>query len=469
MVGRPTFQARLTRAVHRCVSRSRDACVTVDTWRVLFFGITGALLALAGRQLGNSSIPLLHLELLILAPFLRQRFGLALMLVSLATDAARVAQGLFGFDQLFVSVPLLLHNLKAFPFSYALRLAMLLAAALGVVAVLLKLLPKRPWRAGLLPLAAAVTLTISARAAEDSIKQNLVGTSFGYLAGQASFSGMFNKGYTVPGGPVINHPAVVAAREAIDAQQNLWLIVVESMGMPKDPVLQRLLLGPLLADADLHARYDIVSGQLSSVGSTIHGELRALCGGQLTQGLFDDLNNDDCLPARLAAVGYATQAVHANIASMYGRDVWYRKIGFKKYSASDTEPGLIGPTRTGMRWGTLLDGDAIAWVDATAFPPGLRKFTYLLTVSTHLPAEALPGAAADADCLAKATEHACLHLGNLRLVMTQLAEAARARDDTVIVLIGDHPPPFVSPGSRSAFSPSDVPWIKLRPRQPSYR
>lgn len=455
-------RSRLAGALHRCRTRWPDTHATIDAPRVLFFGVAGLLLALAGRHLGNSSIPLLHLELLLLAPFLRRRLGLALMLLSLLTETARVVQGLFGFDQLFVSIPLLVHNLRAFPASYAVQLALLLAAFLGGLALMLRLLPQRTWRVGPWLAAAALAMVLSAKSAEDRVKQNLVGTSFGYLAGQLTFSKMFDKGYTVPGGAVANHPAAVAAMEAIAARQNLWLIVVESMGLPTDAVLQRALFEPLLGVDDLNARYEIESGRLTSVGSTIHGELRALCGGQLAHGLFDD-DNRDCLPSRMASAGYSTQAIHANAAAMYGRNIWYRKVGFQKYSSGDTEPGLTGGA--GKRWGTRLDGDTIAWTNSTAFPPGQPRFTYLLTVSTHLPAERLPGATEIDGCLAKATEHACLHLSNLRLVMTQLAQAAKARDDTVIVLIGDHPPPFVSPGSRSAFSSTDVPWIKLRPRQ----
>lgn len=434
----------------------------MDASRVLFFGATGLLLALAGRYLGNSSIPLLHLDLLLLAPFLRRRFGLALMLLSLLTEAARVVQGLFGFDQLFVSVPLLIHNLTAFPVTYVLQLAVLLAAFVGSLALVLRLLPPLTWSIRPWPALAALAVIVGAKAAEDHTKQNLVGTSFGYLAGQMTFSNMFNKGYTVPGGAVVDHPALAAAEEALSARQNLWLIVVESLGLPNDPALRRALLAPLLDAADLHANYDIQHGKLSSVGSTIHGEIRALCGGTLAHGLFDD-GNHDCLPLRMASAGYSTQAIHANAASVYGRNIWYRKIGFQQYSAGDTEPALTG--NVGKRWGTLLDGETITWASSTAFAPGHPHFNYLLTVSTHLPAEPLPGATPVDGCIEKATAHACLHLANLRLVISQLAQAARDQTDTVIVMIGDHPPPFVSPGSRAAFSSTDVPWIKLRPSQ----
>lgn len=438
------------------------ARLRIDWPRFVFFATASAALALAGNYLGNRSIPLISLELLLLAPFLRCQLGLALMLLSLLTGTARVVQSLFGFDQLFVSIPLLLHNLQAFPISYALGLALLLAAFLGSLALVLRLLPKREWRVSLSLVAITITMVAVAKTAEDNVKQNLVGTSFGYLAGQVTFSRMFDKGYTVPGGAVGDHPAAIAARGAIAARQNLWLIIVESMGLPTDPAMRSALFEPMLGAPDLTARYQIEQGRLASVGSTIHGEIRALCGGQLAHGLFDN-DNQECLPYRMASAGYSTHAIHANAASMYGRDIWYRRVGFQRYSSADTEPGLIGGPSE--RWGTQLDGDTIAWANSAAFSPGQPHFTYLLTVSTHLPAERLPGATEIAGCLAKATEHACLHLSNLRLVISQLAQAAQVRDNTVIVLIGDHPPPFVSPGSRSAFSPTDVPWITLRPRQ----
>jgi hypothetical protein len=427
----------------------------------LLFSTTIIGLALAGRYLGNRSLPLLHIELIVLAPFLRSRVGLWLMLVSLFTESARVVQSLFGFDQLFVSLALLLHNLCAFPVSYSLRLVLLLVAALAGLVIVLHVLPSRRARVGPSIAAAALALLGGGKAAEDSIKQNLVGTAYGYLAGQASFSTMFKKGYTVPGGAIADHPAEQAAKQALAGRQDLWLVVVESMGLPSDITLKQELLEPFVGRTDLSVKYEIESGQLASVGSTIHGELRALCGGQLSRGLFDN-GSHDCLPQRLAAAGYSTHAVHANAAFMYGRDIWYPKIGFQTYSAGGIESALSGDA--GKRWGTLLDGDTIAWMSGITRIHDQPSFTYLLTVSTHLPAEPLPGSKPLANCLAKATEHACLHLANLRLVMNQLAAAARERNDTMILIIGDHPPPFVSPGSRSAFSATDVPWIKLRPR-----
>lgn len=438
------------------------ARLCVDGPRLAFFAIASLALALGARYLGNTSIPLLPIELILLAPFLRTRIGLALMLVSVITASARVVQGLFGFDQLFISIPLLVHNLFAFPSRYTLQLAAMLIAYLGGIALVLRLLPARTRRVGPWMAVAAMALLVGAKSAEDSIKQNLVGTQFGYLSGQFRFAGMFEKGYAVPGGPVVGHPAVDASAAAVSGRLNLWLVVVESLGLPADPALRQALLAPMLDNPALRQRYDIQGGQLPSVGSTIHGELRALCNGHLNHGLFA-AGDTDCLPARMAAAGYRTRAVHANASGVYGRNVWYRNIGFQQISASDTEPALAGE-RSG-RWGTRVDGDTIEWTRLHAFGDPGPHFTYLLTVSTHLPAEVLPGATPLPDCLAKATAHACEHLANLRLVLSQLADAAARQEHTVLVLIGDHPPPFVSPGSRSAFSATDVPWVRLTPKQ----
>jgi hypothetical protein len=445
-------------------SRLVDAISTkaVDGYRFLFFATASILLACIARYLGNASIPLVSIELVLLAPFLHRRVVVGLMLVSLLTASARVVQGLFGFDQLFISIPLLAHNITAFPLRYVIQLAVLLLAYLAGIALVLRLLPLRLWRLRPWMLAVGAVVLLGGKMAEDSVKQNLVGTQFGYLSGQFKFAGMFGKGYTVPGGVPVDHPVINAATGAIASHQNLWLIVVESMGRPADPSIRHSLLAPLLDNADLLRRYDISDGNMASVGSTIHGELRALCNGRLTNGLFDN-KHPDCLPARMAAVGYATQAVHANVAGVYGRNVWYRNIGFQQFSASDTEPALAGAGSE--RWGTRLDGDTIAWLRRTGFPPGELRFEYLMTISTHLPADLLPQAAVTPGCLASATVHACEHLANLHLVLSQIAQAAVTLDNTIVVLVGDHPPPFVSPGSRAAFSATEVPWVRLTPKR----
>jgi membrane-anchored protein YejM (alkaline phosphatase superfamily) len=320
-------------------------------------------------------------------------------------------------------------------------------------------LPVRTWSVPalvIIPVAAGVA---AGKIAEDFAKQNIVGSSYGFFIGQLRFADMFNRAYRTPGARPTEYPGPIGAKLALASRLNYWLIVVESMGKPNADSLSAEMLSSFASDR-LKRKYDISTGAVPSLGSTIHGEIRELCDGVLSDGLFGSANSH-CVPSMLARNGYFTRAVHANGSTVYGRDVWYPKIGFAKISASDTEEALRG--ERSRRWGTKLDGDTIAWTASHAFEHR-PSFTYLLTVSTHLPASSLPGTSPSEACLAKSTPHACTHLANLRQVLGQIASAAQDLDDTIVVVVGDHPPPFVSSSSREAFSRTDVPWVMLMPR-----
>lgn len=424
----------------------------------LLFGATSWL----GFLLGTPGLPMVHFEWLLAAPLLDTMLGRIWVALALIVACLRVVQNLFGFDQLFVSSYLLLHNLTGFPPLLVFAGSAAVLSIIGGLCLLLWRLPRRVVRVPASVVALAVLVLVGLKATEDHLKLNLVGTSSGYLLGSVKFSSMFHRGYSLPAPQGLDSPARRGAEYATERQQNYLFILVESMGSPRDAALRASMLSPFDSPR-LHAAFDVTYGETPARGSTIHGEIRELCGGRLAQGLFES-GNDHCLPAVMQRNGYTTTAIHANKAGFYGRNIWYPKIGFQHYINAD---GVQLPRHeTANRWGSLLDPQTIEFATRHLSAASDRQFLYLLTVSTHVPAEPLPGTQPDADCLMKIPSQACTHISNLRLVLADIGKAALALRNTTIVLVGDHPPPFFAPSSRGAFSGDSVPYVMLTPHAP---
>jgi hypothetical protein len=294
---------------------------------------------------------------------------------------------------------------------------------------------------------------------EDNSKGNLIGTSFGYLFGQVYFSTMFYGQYDIPKLSQEPYPGQRGATYAIENGTNLVLVVVESMGVPRMG-LERDELFFGFGSSEILKKYEVVEGVIPASGSTIHGEIRELCGGRLSRGLFGD-NGEGCIPGMMAREGYDTTAIHANYARMYGRHEWYPKIGFKNYINTNT--GELPSDIFDDRWGTALDTSLIKWLGSRNAQQG-KIFEYILTVSSHLPAVLLPGANMSESCTRNMTTQACNHLANLKLVLDHIISYAMRQKNTTFVIVGDHPPPFVSPASRAGFKDLEVPYVLLQPK-----
>ncbi len=411
-------------------------------------------------SLNLAGIPFLYLEPLAFAPFLHLRIGRILIVISCLVALSRVVEGWLGGDQLFVAVYMLVLNLPGFPWPFRVAVVSALIGAVALVVLPAWLLPvrRRPVRMWI-PLVLLVVI-VTGKITEVHTKRNLVGTSFGYLLGQFRFSSMLWSHYRVPYALGANDPAWAGARFALDKHTSYLLIVVESMGTPQDQTLHDEMFRGF-AQPSVTRQYAVQQGELHVVGSTIHGEIRSLCGGALEHGLLGD-SAHNCLPGIFADHGYRVTAVHANKPGMYGRDHWYPRVGFQAYINSST-PQLPGHPLTSW-WGTSLDPDSIRWITQHYFHSAPRDFVYWLTLSTHIPVKLLPGAQVPSTCPRTGTFEACVHIANLQNVMDATARAVASLPNTTVVIVGDHAPPFATPGSRAMFHKDAVPYLVLTPR-----
>jgi hypothetical protein len=432
--------------------------VDVDIYRLYFFGLILSCATFIAVYFDIQGVPLIHIELFLLAGFLRTRFGLFLILSSFVIACSRVVQGFLGFDQIFVSIYLLFRNFINFPVNFLINIFISILVVFFIIYAVLKIIPKNKIIIKVNLIFIIFSIIVAAKASEDFFRTNIIGSSFGYIYGQIYFANMLNSAYSTPDLNNQEYPGSVGARIAIEKKYNYLLIIVESLGLPKNENDTKEIFSSFKLKK-LTDKYDVQIGFGQSRGSTIHGEIRQLCNGKLKNGLFGV--NNDCIPFLFKKSGYVTRAVHANYSHVYGRDIWYPNVGFDFISASDTETTLAGKSEN--RWGTALDYKTINWAVDLMDSSSELNFTYILTISTHLPAILLPNTEINESCIKFNSNQSCIHLSNLKSVLTYIANSAEKLNNTLIVVTGDHPPPFVNLESRNSFSASEVPWVILKP------
>lgn len=247
------------------------------------------------------------------------------------------------------------------------------------------------------------------------------------------------------------------------------LVMVESLGVPVDPaVMPAILRG--LDRPEIRARYSVRRGTTPYYGATINGEMRALCGQWMGFADLSDHADRDCLPAQLARRGYATTAIHAFQSTMFNRATIYPHMGFDRTLFGD-QLIRLGATPCGGVFQGACDRDIPALIGRKLRRAQTPQFIYWLTLNTHLPVP--PDASlgtehcpADAPASVRDLPMVCRQFVLWRQVIDRLADqlADPATPPAIILIVGDHMPPYFSWHERAQFDPGEVPWIELRAR-----
>ena len=243
------------------------------------------------------------------------------------------------------------------------------------------------------------------------------------------------------------------------------LVLVESMGLPRDEKLQAWL-HRRLATARLEARWLIESSSEEFVGSTTSGELRTLCGLKGHYSRLDERQAAECIPRLLARQDVSSTGIHGFGLRMFDRADWWPRIGLKPWlwPTSVAAP----PMNCKRAFAGVCDSAGIEQAGRQAQAP--RRFVYALTLDTHLPLELRVAVPVPADlraaCVASSTpEQACQLVGKLGDLMARLESALAASEATpFVVIVGDHMPPFGESANREAFAEHRVPMFVLTPR-----
>lgn len=257
----------------------------------------------------------------------------------------------------------------------------------------------------------------------------------------------------------------IPAWAAAHPDRSILFVIVESLGVPKDPALHEWVQAQWL-DQGMRQRFEVRSAELPFKGSTTSGELRSLCTLAGSYRGMDAAHGADCLPARLAANGWTTVGMHGFSGQMFNRIHWWPAMGLQASVFGEA------PEFQGRRCGAAFRGgcdSALIAMGAKALAPG-KRFVYLLTLNTHLPVERpADGTPAPPACAnPRADRDVCDHLAATAEVLRQLRSGIdTTRVAPLVVVVGDHAPPFADKLSRQAFLADKVPAVVLVPRDPS--
>lgn len=255
-------------------------------------------------------------------------------------------------------------------------------------------------------------------------------------------------------------------------QPDIVMIVVESWGLPLDPAFRDALVAAY--PAKVQGRYRILQGAVPFNGPTVSGEVRALCDSRAGFHILDAPASEmaNCLPRRLSTMGYKTTAVHGMSGMLFHREQWYPKLGFREvfFRGQLASQGL--PNCPGAFLGTC-DAAVADWIGRRLEDPSeVPRFTYWMTLNSHLPVPDRISIASPAPCTAvhSASDQAALCtwfqlVENVHRSIAVMAARPLARP-TAFIVVGDHAPPFADPGARMQFDQGRVPYVLLEPIVP---
>jgi len=251
--------------------------------------------------------------------------------------------------------------------------------------------------------------------------------------------------------------------------RNVVVIMVESLARFTDPKHEKLLTAWIDNDK-LKARYRIETGHTTFYGSTTAAEVRELCGRWQEYGALMDKPQADCLPARLAAAGYQTTALHGFTGNMFDRRFWYPNIGFQRSLFFEQMHRADDQICQGVFTG-LCDvqvGDRVEEILRQS--DGRPQFVHWLTLNTHVPVPITEsnGTLACNDRGGIFNQVMVCTMAELWLQLFDRITRLALDDDlppTDFIIVGDHAPPFWRRKDKDLFVAGQVPWVVLRDRR----
>ena len=255
---------------------------------------------------------------------------------------------------------------------------------------------------------------------------------------------------------------------ATDSSPDIVLVVVESWGQAVDEGLRGALL-KAYSQQNLDG-YRIAQGIVPFNGPTVAGEVRELCDSDGAFRIVDAPASEltDCLPKRLAGMGYQTTAVHGMSGALFRRSNWYPKLGFDEmlFRKDFEAQGL--PDCPGAFQG-ICDAAIADWIgDRLEQPSDRPRFTYWVTLNSHLPVPRAQEPSESCSAVRAPSDQAaiCSWAVLVEKVHRAVAEVASRKlaRPTMFIVVGDHAPPFADPVARDQFDRANVPFLVLTPK-----
>ena len=239
-------------------------------------------------------------------------------------------------------------------------------------------------------------------------------------------------------------------------------VIVESLGSPIDGVASDFLRQELSRGLPGH---DLLELNVPFYGSTTDGELSLLCG---VVGNYRNVSakiTKHCLPGILAEKGWRTVGMHGFHEETFNRREWWVHIGIGTSHFMKGQQLGVG-RRCGHIYIGICDADVFMAAAELLRSGERREFVYLLTLDTHLPVLNRYDEISDSLRRAGETDATAVHLSNIGKTFRALgSQMSGLQPAPLIIIAGDHAPPFQNAADKSRFSKEIVPVYILVPKK----
>lgn len=269
-------------------------------------------------------------------------------------------------------------------------------------------------------------------------------------------------GAVAPLVPAIDAAPAEAAEEIVEwARQGsrgaVLVVVVESMGWPRHPLLQQWLRDQLLNERTARL-FKVTERLIRFRGATTYGELRTLCGLEGSYSVVTGLEASKCLPRRLSDLGWSASGFHGFSEDMFERRHWWPLVGITEAVFAESMAPILN-RRCGSAFRGMCDEDVIELASKKLELP--RSFVYVLTLNSHLPVEAhaLDPKLEETCTAAQATAGVCQLMATLGTTLGRIRRVV-LRDQSLplsVIVVGDHAAPFTDRAALSSMTPGVVP------------
>lgn len=300
---------------------------------------------------------------------------------------------------------------------------------------------------------------------QNPLKINVSTSGFIYLASEVRGRYFLSRDDQFKNKPVAS--AVDLALNNVEVKfypKKIALIIIESYGLVRNKEIQNYLLEEF--NESIEVKKSIRSGEIPFSGATTSAEIRELCGIQGDYKLaMHNFDSSQCLPNRLKRLGYHAIGFHYYYRSAFNRAEWWPHVGLNDSRFLDAQQQKSGVGLCGGLFNGGCDKDLIDDLFASMDGVDTKTFSYGLTLNSHLPVYnnryISQLGTAEIYRIGKLSGSIDALVSSWRVVLKAISININARPDLdmLVVIVGDHPPPFLIPKDRGLFSNTHVPYI----------
>lgn len=249
-------------------------------------------------------------------------------------------------------------------------------------------------------------------------------------------------------------------RIANESNDFVIFILVESLGEVNNAELNAWLSNTLNIPG-----YSVNKTMLRFKGATTNGELRSLCGLRGDYHFVTKENLSSCIPQKFSDKGWNTIGYHGFSQYMYDRYIWWPLLGFNTVLFQESEE-MLDKEKCGIMIVGVCDRIILDLIFDDKDRKNSKDFYYFLTLGTHLPVVPnLYKTPINDKCnFNKISNLTCNHIFNLgSFFMILNSKISKNKKKPIVIIVGDHAPPFSSPEDRNVFNSNYTPAYVLSP------